>query len=399
MKKKVSIIGGGASALFVAAFLDHQKFDITIYEKNKTVGRKFLVAGKGGFNLTHSENITAFIERYTPSKFLKKAFVNFDNLQFQNWLNAIGIKTFIGSSKRVYPEKGIKPIEVLNAMLAVLKKKEVCIKYNHTWLGWTTEKQLLFNNHFEIKSDYTIFSLGGASWKVTGSDGSWLNTFNNQKVLTTPFQVSNCAFGIDWKHLFIEKFEGSPLKNIAISCRNKEQKGEVVITNFGIEGNAIYALSPEIRKELESHHKAKIYMDLKPIFSEEILQNKIKQSNFRNTTEILKKELKLSEVQIGLLKNYLTKEQFLNEELLVKYIKNFPLEIIETANLDEAISTVGGISLQAVDENFELKKLKTQYCIGEMLDWDAPTGGYLLQACASMGASLAKHLNEKIIES
>ena len=397
MKNKVSIIGGGASALFVAAFLDHQKFEVTVFEKNKALGRKLLVAGKGGFNLTHSENISTFIERYTPNNFLEKTLLKFDNIQFQNWLQEIGIETFIGSSKRVYPEKGTKPIEVLSAILAVLQKKGVSIKFNHTWLGWNDEKQLLFNDNVTINSDYSIFALGGGSWKVTGSDGNWLDTFKNQKIQTTSFQVSNCAFGVQWKNQFLKHYEGEPLKNITITCGNKQQKGEVVITKFGLEGNAIYALSPEIRAELASFKKATIYIDLKPILSEEVLYNRVTKSTFRNTTEILKKELKLSAIQIGLLKNYLPKETFLNPKLLVKYIKKFSLEIVETARLDEAISTVGGISLQAIDENFELKKLSNQYCIGEMLDWDAPTGGYLLQACASMGVFLANHLNKKFI--
>ncbi|QOD59755.1 TIGR03862 family flavoprotein [Polaribacter haliotis] len=398
MKKKVSIIGGGSSALFVASFLDTKKFDVTIYEKNKTLGRKFLVAGKGGFNLTHSENITDFIERYTPSEFLKKALLNFDNNHFKDWLEEIGIETYIGSSKRIYPEKGIKPIEVLNAIISTLEKKNVAIKYNHTWLGFNAENELLFNKNQIVNSDYTIFALGGGSWKVTGSDGTWLDVFRNKGVSTTPFQVSNCAFGINWNSEFIKNFEGNPLKNIAITCDNKKQKGEAVITKFGLEGNAIYGLSPQIREALESNKKAQIYIDLKPTFTLDILTQKVKQSTYKNTTQVLKKELKLSEVQIGLLKNYLTKEAFLNEDLLIKNIKNFPLEITETANLDEAISTVGGISLNAVDHNFELKNLQNHFCIGEMLDWDAPTGGYLLQACASMGVLLAKNLNEKITE-
>ncbi|QTE21398.1 NAD(P)/FAD-dependent oxidoreductase [Polaribacter cellanae] len=398
MKKKISIIGGGSSALFVASFLDSKKFDVTIYEKNKTLGRKFLVAGKGGFNLTHSENIADFIERYTPSKFLKKALVNFDNNHFRDWLKEIGIETYVGSSKRIYPEKGIKPIEVLNAIISTLEKKNVAIKYNHTWLGFNAKNELLFNENRIVSSDITIFALGGGSWKVTGSNGTWLNTFKNKGISTIPFQVSNCAFGIGWKPAFIKNFEGKPLKNIAITCNNKQQKGEAVITKFGLEGNAIYGLSPQIREQLKLHEKAQIYIDLKPAFSLDILTEKVEKSTFKNTTQILKKELKLSEVQIGLLKKYLTKEVFLNEDLLVKNIKRFPLEITETANLDEAISTVGGISLNAVDENFELRKLQNHFCIGEMLDWDAPTGGYLLQACASMGVFLAKNLNKKFTE-
>lgn len=392
MKKSVSIIGGGPSALMLAAFLDEKKFTVTIYEKNKTVGRKFLVAGKGGFNLTHSEDISEFIKRYTPSNFLKNALLNFTNIDFRNWLNEIGIPTFIGSSKRVYPKESIKPIEVLTAIINHLKNKGVTIKYEHIFSGWNSENNPILNN-IAITSDYTVFSLGGGSWKVTGSDGSWLNTFKEREVETIPFQASNCAYKVNWKWNFIEQNEGKPLKNIAISCTNKTQKGEAVITKFGLEGNAIYGLSPQIRKAINKHKKALIYIDFKPSLTLEKLLSKMITSNQKSTTQILKKELKLSTSQIDLLKTNLSKETYLNINFLAKTIKNFPLEIIDLSPIDEAISTVGGIDLNAINENFEIKNLPNQFCVGEMLNWDAPTGGYLLQACVSTGVYLANYLN------
>jgi uncharacterized flavoprotein (TIGR03862 family) len=393
VKKSVSIIGGGPAALLLAALLDCKKFKVTIYEKNKTLGRKFLVAGKGGFNLTHSEPIAELIARYTPSHFLQEALLDFDNRDFRNWIDTIGIPTYIGSSKRVYPESGIKPIAVLNAILDVLDKQGVAIQYKHTWTGWTGNDNLVFNTDLEVKSDYTIFALGGGSWKVTGSNGTWLDLFKTQGIDVIPFQASNCAYRVNWREDFILKQEGSPLKNIAISCLNKSQKGEAVITRFGLEGNAIYALSPQIREELESQQKATIFLDLKPALSYDDLHQKIKKSNLKKTSEILQKELKLSTAQIGLLKAYLSKETYLNPELLAQNIKKLSIEITGSALLNDAISTTGGVQLDAVDKNFQLKKIKNQYCIGEMLDWDAPTGGYLLQACFSMGMHLARHLN------
>jgi uncharacterized flavoprotein (TIGR03862 family) len=393
VKKSVSIIGGGPAALLLAAFLDCQKFKVTIYEKNKALGRKFMVAGKGGFNLTHSEPIDELIARYTPSDFLKEALLTFDNQDFRNWIDTIGIPTYIGSSKRVYPKSGIKPITVLNAILYILDKQGVAIQYQQTWTGWNSNQYLVFNTYTAIKSDYTVFALGGGSWKVTGSDGSWLDVFKAQGIDTFPFQASNCGYHVHWPEDFIMAHEGSPLKNIAISCLDKCQKGEAVITRFGLEGNAIYALSPQIREELEKHQKAIIFLDLKPTLSWEDLEQKIKKSTVKKTSDKLRKELKLNEVQIGLLKKYLSKETYLNPELLAQNIKKLRIEITDSAPLNEAISTVGGISLNAVDQNFELKKLQNQYCIGEMLDWDAPTGGYLLQACFSMGVHLARHLN------
>jgi uncharacterized flavoprotein (TIGR03862 family) len=393
MKKQITIIGGGPSAFLLASFLDVAKFTITIYEKNKTAGRKFLVAGKGGFNLTHSEPIDQLIKRYTPTNFLDKALLNFTNIDFRNWLDQIGIPTYTGSSKRVFPEKGIKPIEVLNAILKSLKEKGVIIKYEYTFSDWDSTGNPVINNK-TIQTDYTVFSLGGASWKVTGSDGNWLDTFSEKGIQTKTFQASNCGYQINWKPNFIEKHEGAPLKNITIYCNNVIQKGEAVITKFGLEGNAIYGLSPQIREQLNTMSKATVFIDFKPSLTLENVLSKIKKSTYNNTTQILKKELKLSASQIDLLKTYLSKESYLNTESLVKNIKKFPLELINTASIDEAISTVGGVDLNAISENFELKKMSNQFCIGEMLDWDTPTGGYLLQASASIGVYLAKYLNK-----
>jgi len=392
MKKTISIIGSGPSPLLLAAFLDANKFEVTIYEKNKAAGRKLLVAGKGGFNLTHSEPITSFIERYTPTDFLKNTLLGFTNDDFRDWLKDIGIPTYIGSSKRVYPEDGIKPIKVLNTILNHLKEKGIIFKYEHTFSGWDSDHNLIINNK-TITSDYTVFSLGGGSWKITGSDGSWLDTFQEKGIKTTPFEASNCAFKVNWKTNFIQQNEGNPLKNIAITCADKTQKGEAVVTKFGLEGNAIYGLSPQIRTQLKSSEKAIVYIDFKPTFSLEEVGNKIVNSSFKNTTQTLKKGLKLSTSQIDLLKIHLSKENYLNSTVLSKFIKKFPLEIIGLGVLDQAISTVGGIDLSSVDTHFQLHKIPNQYCIGEMLNWDAPTGGYLIQGCASSGVYLAKHIN------
>lgn len=391
-KKKISIIGGGPSAFLLACFLDPEKFSVTIYEKNKTFGRKFLVAGKGGFNLTHSETTQELINRYTPTGFLDKALQNFTNTDFRNWLDTIAIPTYIGSSKRVYPKQGIKPIEVLNAIAKTLKEKGVTIKYEHTFSGWNNTDEPLLNK-VAIKTDYTIFCLGGASWKITGSDGKWLDSFSEKGIKTKIFQGSNCGYKINWNKDFIKKHEGTPLKNITISCDTRLQKGEAVITTFGLEGNAIYGLSPQIRAQLAANLKAAIYIDFKPSLSIENLHAKMQVSGYKNTSQILKKEIKLSAAQIDLLKAYVSKEEYLNKEILAKKIKSFPLEILNTASIDESISTVGGIDLSAISQNFELEKLANQFCIGEMLDWDAPTGGYLLQGCVSTGVWLAKYLN------
>ena len=394
MKKQVAIIGGGTASLFLAAFLNTDIYNVTIFEKKTALGRKFLVAGDGGFNLTHSEELSIFKSRYTPASFLDNALDYFSNTDLRKWLLSIGVPTFVGSSGRVFPEKGIKPNDVLNCIKSHLIKKNVKFEFNKTFTGWDKENTLEFNSKEIIKSDYVVFALGGSSWKVTGSDGAWLNTFHKKGVDTLPFKPSNCAYKINWNEKFIQNNQGKPLKNISISINNKTQKGEAVITKFGIEGNAIYGLSPEIQTILDTKKEVEVSVDFKPTLNLETLIKKITHST-ANTTRTLKKEIKLSDTVVELLKITLTKDEFLDSQILAKFIKNLPLTIVGSAPIDEAISTSGGINLNAVDSNFELKKIKNNFCIGEMLDWNAPTGGYLIQACASSGVYLAHQLNTK----
>jgi len=396
MKKAVAIIGGGPAAMMLAAELDEQKFDVTIYEKNSTLGRKFLVAGDGGFNLTHSEEQEQFISRYTPVSFFSTIISSFTNTDLRNWLHNLGIETYIGSSKRVFPLKGIKPIDVLNVFLNQLKKKNVLVKTRHTWKGWNNN-ELFFetpNQSVTITAEIVIFALGGSSWKVTGSDGTWTNYFAEKGIDIIPFQASNCAYEIKWGNEFIKIAEGKSLKNISLKCGSKEKKGELVITKFGLEGGALYALSPEIRKQLNSTAAAQLFLDLKPSLSIEEIKNKISNKGNKSLSKHLENELNINQVQLALLKDVLSKEDFTNISTLPEKIKNLPLLITSAAPIDEAISTVGGISLNEIDNTFQLKKLSNHFTIGEMLDWDGPTGGYLLQGCFSMGYCLAKKLNE-----
>jgi uncharacterized flavoprotein (TIGR03862 family) len=394
MKKTVSIIGGGPAGLMLAASLDSTLFDVTIYEKNKSLGRKFLVAGKGGFNLTHGEELDNFINRYTPNDFLEPALRKFSNEDLRTWLKSIGIETFVGSSHRIYPEKGMKPIEVLNQILDVLSSKGVKLQLDHDWKGWDQNNKLIFQSGETVNSDIVVFTLGGGSWKVTGSDGSWLSLFKEKGIKTLDFKPSNCAFQIDWINNFAKKNAGNPLKNIALTCADLTQKGELVITDFGLEGNAIYALSPQIQHELDTKGTAQLFLDLKPPLSIAQVAEKLEKSKM-NTTDSLDIELKLSRAQIDLIKTKVSKEVFLNPSLLAAAIKALPLTVLAPGDLDEAISTTGGIALDQVDENYQLNKLPNHYCLGEMLDWNAPTGGYLLQASFSMSAYLAMHLQGK----
>lgn len=381
----------------LATTLNESFFDVTIYEKNHAPARKFLVAGDGGFNLTHSENIEQFVTRYTPQAFLEKSIRSFTNVDLCNWLKQIGIETYTGTSKRIFPVKGIKPIDVLNAILNELKNKNVQLKTRHDWKGWNNKDGLVIENNNEqlvIKPHIVVFALGGASWKKTGSDGGWINLFSQKGIDTTPFQPSNCAYQINWSEGFLKQTEGKSLKNISITCNNVQKRGEVVTTKFGIEGGAIYALSPEIREQLSNKKAAEIFIDLKPDLLIDDVKKKLTPQKNKTKSEVLKEGLNLSSTQIALLKATISKEDFINADTLAERIKKLPLQIISAAPIDEAISTVGGISLDAVDEFFQLKKQPNHYIIGEMLNWDAPTGGYLLQACFSMGAFLGRHLNK-----
>jgi uncharacterized flavoprotein (TIGR03862 family) len=393
LKKKINIIGGGPAAIFCAAFLDNSKYDVTIFEKNKTIARKFLVAGDGGFNLTHSEKLESFKERYTPKYFLDSALEYFSNADLRAFLESLNIETFVGSSGRIYPLKDMKPIQVINILKDYLlqKKVKVCTEFN--WTGWKDQNQLLFNDTIEIDSDISIFCLGGASWKITGSDGAWGKYFIQKGIQLNEFTPSNCAYGTDWSPDFIQNNAGTPLKNIQLSCGNIRQKGEVVITEFGLEGNAIYALSPAIRDQLLADKKAIVHIDFKPSLSSENILERLSTNSNRSVKERLL-DLKLPKAFIELLRTFLSKDDYSNPKILAESIKRFPLTITSFAPIDEAISTVGGVCIEDVNDFFELKSMPNNYCIGEMIDWDAPTGGYLLQGCMSMGVYLAIHLNK-----
>ena len=392
-KQSIAVIGGGSSALMFGCEIDTSKYDVTIYERNQALGRKFLVAGKGGFNLTHSSPISEMKSKYIASQPIMDALDSFTNEDFINWLKAEGIETFVGSSKRVFPVKPIKPIQVLKAFEDKLLKNGVNISYHHTWKGFDN-KGLLFETpegNKTIHADITVFALGGSSWKITGSDGSWLSHFEEKGIKTIPFSPSNCAVAVKWKEKFLTQNEGKPLKSISVSCGELSKKGDLVITRLGLEGSAVYALSSEIRKEIEEYGNAIVYLDLKPTTTEESILRKMRSSKKKNSwSEHLIWQLKLSKPMFDLIKRTCDKEDYTNSEFLAKHIKNIPITVTGFDDIDKAISTVGGIDLDEINDNFELKKLPNHYVIGEMLDWDAPTGGYLLQGCMSMGRKLAK---------
>lgn len=397
MKKRISIIGGGSAAIFLANALDGSKFSIQIIEHNAALGRKFLVAGDGGLNLTHSEEKSNFIKRYTPSDFLSKAFDQYDNRFFMDWLEARQIPVFVGTSGRVFPIKGIKPVEVLQKLFQGIPA-ETTYLWRHDWKGFVGDKLQIehLNETKLIESDCVVFCLGGASWPVTGSTGAWAEAFLEKHILVNAFDASNCSYELDWTSNLLQHLQGKPLKNCHLSCGNLQHQGEIVFTSKGLEGSGIYPLSPAIRAQLQQFGKSEVFVDLKPSNSPEDLFTRFAKSSFKgNYTDKIKDALNLSAVQMQLLKFLVAKDEFVEPSQLFKKIKALPFIIKASGPLDDAISSVGGIDLKEINENFELKKLPGNFVIGEMLDYDAPTGGYLLQSCFSMAMFLADHLNNK----
>jgi uncharacterized flavoprotein (TIGR03862 family) len=397
MKKSLAIVGGGSAALMLAASLDPEKFEVTVFEKNAALGRKFLVAGDGGFNLTHSEAVELMAPRYIPQDFIKPFICQFSNQDFRQWLVSIGIPTFVGSSQRVFPEQGIKPIQVLNAILKVLKTKGVILKPNHQWLGWNVAGALRFAHKTEeviVKSDVVVFALGGGSWSKTGTDGTWLPYFAEKGISIQQFEASNCAFKVDWPEAILNSITGKPLKNIQLKVGDISKKGELVITRFGLEGGVVYGFVPKIREALKLNDELAITIDLKPSLTESEIESCLNERGPKSTKRVLKEQLNIGETALLLLKSLLNKEQYVDAALLAKKIKQLPIQVKGLSPLEEAISSVGGIPLTELDNNLQFIKLPKHYAIGEMLNWDAPTGGYLLQACFSMGWGLAQNLNQ-----
>ena len=377
-RQTVAIVGGGAAGLACACFLDPAFYQVSIYEKNKALGRKLLVAGKGGFNLTHSEDINTLVGRYSPPQFLDQCLRQFDNEALRGWLRSIGVETYIGSSRRVFPKEGIKPIEVVKKIEAACRVRNVEINTSYEWQG-------------EQLADIMIFALGGASWSVTGSDGKWASHFANTK----EFLPSNCAFHVAWPPHIVPAIEGRPLKNVVVSCAGKASAGEIMLTKFGLEGGSIYALSEAIMEQLKEINVAHIHVDLKKDLSKSQIVQKLSNTKEKTISNSIKRDLKLPKHALVLLKEFVPKQDFLDPASLSHHIKNFSLSLSRSASLDEAISSTGGIPSSQIDQDFALLNRDDQYVIGEMIDWNAPTGGYLLQASFSMGYFLANKLNAK----
>ena len=400
MLKTVNIIGGGPTGLMAAIILSQNNYQVTIFERKPSLGRKFLLAGRGGLNITHSEKKELFFEKYGKhSEIFKPIINNFSPQDLRNWCETLGQKTFVGSSGKVFP-KSFKASPLLRAWLSQLKIQKVIFKTNHDWFGWKNNELLFKSNNQDVlvKSDLTILSLGGASWPQLGSDGSWVNILERHNIEVSRLQPSNCGFFVNWSKLFASRFAGQPLKSLKVKFKKKTIKGEFIITKDGIEGGAIYSLSSLIREAINIGGEQKITIDLKPDMNIDEINKRLSNTKSKlSMTNYLRKTIKLSDVAIGLLMELKHRNNSvnLNKRNLAFQIKNFDLFLQKPFSIKKCISTAGGVSFKSIDKNFMLIKKPNVYVAGEMIDWEAPTGGYLLQACIASGVFIAKNILKK----
>lgn len=379
---RIAIIGGGPAGLMAAENLaPHAEVDL--YEHGKHVGRKFLVAGQGGFNLTNEAEGEDLLSRYSPAGMLDEALRAFGTGQLREWLVGMGVETFVGTSGRIFPLRGIKPIEVLTAIRERLAKGGVRIHTEHVFTGFDGDGRVMVENSdgpITLEADRVILALGGASWPVTGSTGIWPPLFSAIGVKVNVFQASNCGVEIAWPSDLIQAHEGKPLKNIRVSAGPMSAWGEATITRHGLEGNAIYPVTPAIRQGI-----AELHLDLKPDSTLERLIERIGDKAPKNFATAVH----LNRTQLALLKAFTPKEVSGSAMPFAQHVKNLRIPVTGLRPIGEAISTVGGIPAEELNADFSLKQHPHLFAIGEMVDWDAPTGGFLLQGCFAMSRHAA----------
>lgn len=379
MQKSLNIIliGAGPANLMSAEVLAEAGHRVQIFERNKAAARKFLVAGHGGFNLTHNEPIDDFVKKY-DAEWIKIIVRAFDNQATIKWLNDLGITTYVGSSGKIFPTKEIKPIQVLQAWLQRLQSLNVLIHYGCMMKDFDNDTVTIESNEGIQQHSYDrlILGLGGKSWAKTGSDGMWESLMIRKDVDVTALSPANSGYVTDIEFTALESMV---LKNIAVKYDDILRKGEIVFTNYGIEGAPIYYTNQFVRK---IGFPNVIYLDLKPNLTEEEILLKLNSNKPIST--ILKEKLNLKGASLTLLR-LMDKDTYNNKALLAQKIKHYPINITAFRPIDEVISTAGGIQLNSLNKDLSLKHHPNVYINGEMLDWEAPTGGYLLQACFSLG--------------
>jgi hypothetical protein len=388
------IIGGGPAGLMAAETARAQGVDVDLYEAKGSVGRKFLIAGKGGMNLTHSEPRPAFDQRYAERATEVGTWLDdFDADALRAWARGLGVETFVGSSGRVFPSD-LKAAPLLRGWVHRLRESGVRFHVHHRWLGWREDGALRFatpDGERFVHADAVVLALGGGSWPQLGSDGAWQARLIERGLEVAPLKPSNCGFDIGWSTHLSSRYAGAPLKPVAASWRGADgrmhtRQGECVITETGIEGSLIYALSAHLRETIATHGSALLHLDLAPDRTLERLRNDLaKPRGSRSFSEHLRRQVGISGVKAALLHEVLDPSQRNDVDTLADTIKRLPLNLKQARPLAEAISSAGGVRLEAMDDALMLTALPGVFCAGEMLDWEAPTGGYLLTACFASG--------------
>ena len=393
-EKTVAVIGAGPAGLMAAEVLSQAGVKVAVYDAMPSAGRKFLMAGKGGMNITHAEAFPRFLERYGAHRAdLKPILMDFPPAALREWLLGLGIGTFVGTSGRVFPTE-MKAAPLLRAWLHRLRLHGVRFHMRHRWLGWSRPGELQFSLHGDsVSAPYAalILALGGGSWPQLGSTGDWPPLLAARGVEVAALRPSNCGFDIPWSDYFLSHFAGQPIKTISVGFTNAhgdrfQRQGELTITDYGIEGGPIYELSPMLRDAIESAGPARIYLDLLPDMTLEKVHERLVQTRGKESlANHLRKRLGLYGVKSALLREVLSAAELQNPAALAAKIKTLPLELQAARPLAEAISSAGGVCFSALDRHLMLKASPGVFCAGEMLDWEAPTGGYLLTACLASG--------------
>jgi uncharacterized flavoprotein (TIGR03862 family) len=404
----VAVIGAGPAGLMAAEVLAQGGAYVTVYDAMPSAGRKFLMAGRGGLNLTHSELLPAFLARYREAMpHLKAAIEAFPPSGLRDWSDALGQETFIGSSGRVFP-RAFKASPLLRAWLRRLDSIGVKLALRHRWTGWDEQGRLLFetpDGPRVVETDATVLALGGASWPRLGSDGAWADPLADKGVKIAPLRPANCGFSVAWSDIFRDRFEGQPLKGVALTFGEHSARGEAIITRSGVEGGAIYGLSAELREAIVRNGTAALTITLRPDLGTDNLTTKLSiPKGKQSLSNFLRKAAQLSPVAIGLLQEAAKASGVSLASMppaeLARLINAVPIQLTGVAPIARAISTAGGIAFDELDGDFMLRRLPGVFAAGEMLDWEAPTGGYLLQASFATGAAagrgVLKWLNRKM---
>jgi uncharacterized flavoprotein (TIGR03862 family) len=391
---QIAVIGAGPSGLMAADVISAGGYSVTLFDAMPSAGRKFLVAGKGGLNLTHSLPFDQFLAKYKDRQDILEPYLSqFGPTELREWIGGLGFKTFEGTSGRVFPET-MNAGEILYAILQRLKSRSVQFRFKTKWIGWDEHNRQCFktqNEEVSLSFDAVLFAFGGASWPQLGSDAAWLPFFEQKEIRVSSLKAANCGFETSWSDYFKEHYAGMPIKPVILSFRTSDgqllqQQGEFIATQYGVEGSLIYAFSADIRDEIEKQGSATIYLDLAPNWSKAQLQEKLEQKRAgRSISSHLKKSIGLSGIRANLLHERLDKSALNDAQALAVAIKALPLRLSAARPLCEAISTAGGVDFSELDQNLMLKRFPGFFCAGEMLDWEAPTGGFLLTACFSSG--------------